>query len=96
MWHLTSTFFLSLACLNNNNTTQDNISKSISDEDPPYVLSNKSYDENFVQPVIDQATNSVAKQTNSSANASSPLHISTSLNVSDRGVQDDVGNLNKG
>ena len=75
---------------------QDNISKSIYNEGTSYVPSNNSSDESFVQPVIDQATSSVAKQTNSSANTSSQLHISTSLNVSDRDVQDDVGNLNEG
>ncbi|KAM0725806.1 hypothetical protein ACS0PU_008532 [Formica fusca] len=79
--------FLFLACFNNNNTVQDNVSKNFHDEDPSYV-SNTSED-GFVQPVMDHATNSVAKQTNSSTNTSSLLHI----NISDRGVQDDVGNL---
>ncbi|XP_070168121.1 probable serine/threonine-protein kinase DDB_G0276461 isoform X1 [Polyergus mexicanus] len=77
------------ACLNNNNIVQDNVSKNFYDKDSSYV-SNTSED-GFVQPVIDHATNSVAKQTNSSANTSSLLYI----NISDRGVQNDVGNLNE-
>ncbi|XP_070168122.1 serine-rich adhesin for platelets-like isoform X2 [Polyergus mexicanus] len=84
------------AYLNSNNIMQDNISKSIYDEDPSYVRNNPS-DESFIQAVINQATNSVVKQ-NSSANISSRLHTSphiTSLNVSDRSAQDDVGNLNE-
>lgn len=73
-------FFLFLACLNNNKTVQDNISKNIHDENLFYVPSNTSIDESFVQSVIDQATNFLARETNSSTNTSSGLDISMSLN----------------
>lgn len=91
-------FFHSLACLNNNKTgtfqkvydvSKDNISKSIYDEDPSYVPSDNSSDqsdESFLESVIDQATNFVAKQTDSSENTSNRLHISSILDVSDRGI----------
>jgi len=49
---------------------QNNISKSIYDKDSAHVPSNISSDENFIQSVMDQATNIVAKQTNSAANIS--------------------------
>jgi len=52
---------------------QNNISKSIYDKDSAYVPSNISADENFIQSVMDQATNIVAKQTNSTANISVDL-----------------------
>lgn len=84
-------FFLFLACLNNNNNTVQDVLKNIHDKGPSYV-SNISK-EDFVQSVMDQATNSLTKQMNSSANTSSRLHIS--LNILDRGAQDDVGNLNE-
>lgn len=63
------------------------------DKDSSYVL-NTSF-EDFVQPVIDQATNFVAEQINNSAITSSRFQISTILNISDKGVQDDR-NLNEG
>jgi len=55
---------------------QNNISKSIYDKDSAYVPSNISSDENFIQSVMDQATN--VDKTNSAANISSRFDISTS------------------
>lgn len=75
---------------NNNKTVQDNISKNIYDDYPSYVSSNNSSDESFVQPVIDQATNVVVKQTDKSANSFCGLDISMSLNVSGKCARDDT------
>ncbi|XP_029158457.1 uncharacterized protein LOC114930786 [Nylanderia fulva] len=85
-------------------------SENVCDEDPSYESSNNSSNNNFVEPVIDQTTSSVAKQTNSSANISSLLSIlntsdivtslnisdiSTSVNISDIDIQDEVRNLDE-
>lgn len=89
-------FFPFLACfIIYCNTIQNNNSKNIYDG-LSYVSSKNSSNESFIQPVIDQATNSVVKQFNHSANISSQLHISTLLNVPDRDVQNEVGNFNEG
>lgn len=61
------------------------------DKDPSYIL-NTSFEEDFVQPVIDQATNFVAEQINNSAITSSQFQISTTLDISDKDVQDDIRN----
>lgn len=84
-------YLLFLACFNNNNNNivQD-ISNNIHDRDPSYEPSNTSSDESFIQPVVDQTTSSVIKETNCSTNTSSGLDISMSLNVSGKCSRDDA------